>query len=54
MDYLLSSTALASAAGAHDFLPTDDGLPCPITELHALHPAVLANQATINIGITYH
>lgn len=36
------------------FLPTDDGLPCPITELSALHPLVLKQQATINIGLNFY
>ncbi|KAK2948198.1 putative Eukaryotic translation initiation factor 2 subunit 3 [Blattamonas nauphoetae] len=37
-----------------EFIPSDDGLPCPITEFHPLHPAIMSKQATINIGTIGH
>ncbi|KAH7820220.1 Translation initiation factor 2 subunit 3 [Monocercomonoides exilis] len=37
-----------------EFFATDEGLPCPITELHPLHPDIISMQATINIGTIGH
>jgi hypothetical protein len=35
------------------FVPSDEGLPVPIRQLHPTLPEIMNNQATINIGICY-
>ena len=49
--YPMSQPSTLFSKSATEFFPTDVALPCPIGELHPLHPAILENQPTINIGL---
>jgi hypothetical protein len=47
----VSSMDIRDLGIADSFVPSSEGLPVPITELHPLHPKIMTSQATINIGI---